>query len=298
MPEEIEEWTKKGKVRKASIAPEDEERFRKAREAEPDKIITRPEDTSAGILFSGRQLVEEPSSKGKLSRKDKAWIRADTPLPYGVFSSPARGEYVGDWTESHAYKFDSPEYRKWIKINSRGDLDDEKPPSIPRVFYHITPLTRVKNILRKGLVPGSANVAGAGVRLPGIYVTDDAQEAVEMFLGGFEDQTTREKKFALLEVRPTKDCYVAEDPEFEEFGYAYILYCTIPPSNIKVLRTFTPPRDVESQRSQSELAGEVVKGKKGPQTDEERFEAFLKWQKGSGKKKSSFDSKTTLYDVL
>jgi len=256
--------TKKGLVRKATIQPEDEEMFRRAREAEPSKIISKPEDTTYAFIYSGWNLAEDPSSEGKLTRKDKASIREHTPIPYGIFSVPSLGEEgPGDYQDTHAYKFDSPAYRKWIKT-SGGDRE------VPKVFYHITPVSRVKNILRKGLVPGSANVAGIGIRLPGIYVTDNAEEALKMFSGGYEAETTRERKFALLEVRPTKDCYVAGDPELtgmtdEEIGSGYILYCTIPPQNIKVLKTFSTPSNT-SDPVKIKASGSA-------------YEDFLAWKK-------------------
>ena len=263
MPEEIEQWTKKGKVRKSPILPEDEEIFRKAREAEPEEIVTRPEE-SFYARRKGRELTQE----------EKESLREEQAYPYGMFSVPALGEYVGDWNQTYAYKFDSPAYVKWIEFERGGNPDDEDPLPIPRVFYHITPLSRVKNILRKGLIPGSANVAGEGIRLPGIYVTDNVEDAVGMFTGGYEAKSTREKKFALLEIRPTKNCYVGEDPELDQFGLSYILFCTIPPSNIKVLRTFTKPKDVEDAKDIK------IKESLSP---EDSYKKFLEWQEGKKK---------------
>ena len=173
-----------------------------------------------------------------------------------------------------AWQYGSPKFEAEILRARYEDL--ETPGSrykhreiiqVPTKFYHMTPTKGVSNILASGLHLDHRSTLSGGrgpasllkgpspaTRRRGLYLFDDPDELAENYNEGrgvpfFIEEETNVRDFTLLEIIVPKGCWITRDPEMTDAPQVIVVYCNIPPSNIKPIARFKyskrSPKDLE-----------------------------------------------------
>ena len=226
-------------------------------------------------VYSDRKRDIRLASKGKPFKvvSDRSGLRQgeieldrDVALPHGVFPTV----YIeGQLIDTRGYQFGTPQFKKFIGIQEESYGEELK---VPRVFYHLTPADRVKSILKSGFkavksTKHGSGSSGPGAHLIGTYVFHPKssyrgiirpirevkqshrrirQEILEEGGDpGYMEEHFAEgevpRKYALLRVKVPKGTYIADDPEWDGPG-AYIIFGSVPPENIRVVKTYMGER--------------------------------------------------------
>lgn len=180
---------------------------------------------------------------------------------YDISPGESGTSLEGNWGHVKTRQYGSPAFDRFLDrlapklsgYESTEDKDDELEHqwiqgitghSKPLVFYHGVPTKLVRSILKSGLKGGQPRTFTFGRSAPrgGVYLAETPDDVIGVFANELvSDNTTRGQDFSILEVKVPEGMPIAEDPEYgdDDPGAGYwVVFGTIPPQNIKVIRTF------------------------------------------------------------